>query len=93
MEVETVYFLVEDDVHKDQSKGLMYEITCAFFFRLTLVLCVRWDIHISGIGLSPCFWLHFEGDSDLQKHAVFMYCGTLLHWLRHRTRLDAPKAF
>lgn len=55
MEVETVY-LVEDDVQKDPPKGLMYGITCAFFFRLTLVLCVRWDVHrfLGGMGLSAC---------------------------------------
>lgn len=55
MEVETVYFLVEDYIQKDQSKGLMYVITCAFF-RLTLLLCVRWDIHryIGVLGLSAC---------------------------------------
>lgn len=54
MEVETVCFLVEDGVQKGQSKGPMYGVTYATFFRLTLLLCVRWDIHIGAMGISPC---------------------------------------
>lgn len=56
IKMETVHFLVEDDVQKDQSKGLMYRITCAFFFRLTLLLYLRWDIlrYIGRMGLSAC---------------------------------------
>lgn len=58
MEVETVYFLVEDDVQKDQSKGPMYGVICAFF-RLTLLLYLRWDIHIGAMGSFLALWLHF----------------------------------
>lgn len=88
--------MVEDDVQKDQPKGLMYGITCAFFFRLTLVLCVRWDVHrfLGRMGLSACLLVPLlKVTLGLLKCAVFVYCGTVLHWLRHRTRLENSTAF